>query len=329
MTSVLIAQKKEKNNQRSFSGFCPYISLPIEMLRGGFTAASGLAQINFCYLLVAVIYLGRGLFKWIAADWFNKPGSQPAANCTIIYWQKPHVVNFAWRGTKKRKKERKRCCAAGPRSVCVCEGHSSPIILINWTTRIKRYQKIWPNHIILSCMIVENLELHSKTWGNVCLVGYFFVVTVLPGNKSWNPDYFPFKRGHICKKTCICGMSLGAAPMKDLPNICKRQRAFSFFFCSFSLGGLDDWSLKKQDIYQQYKKMNFFIWQTGALVEGNTRSHDDPALQVVSDEPSVNFEDWVWTGTVVIPSHHNSVGAAVAKVLSVSSPHFDGAIQVL
>ena len=49
---------------------------------------------------------------------------------------------------------------------------------------------------------------HHKQQGHLCLVDYYFVVTMLLGNKSYTfgkPVYFPFKWCHICEEHVFVG----------------------------------------------------------------------------------------------------------------------------
>lgn len=80
---------------------------------------------------------------------------------------------------------------------------------------------------------------------------------MLPGSKSYNvgnPVCFPFECCHVCKENAFVGgaaeLSMWVVPMKNLPNIlCKCQTASSAVdSCLVSFLGLDDRSLKKQDI---------------------------------------------------------------------------------
>ena len=66
------------------------------------------------------------------------------------------------------------------------------------------------------------------------MADYFFIVTMLLGNKSYTvgkPVYFHFKWCHICKEHALMGLSalsMWVAPMKNLPNLLFQcQAAYS------------------------------------------------------------------------------------------------------
>ena len=72
----------------------------------------------------------------------------------------------------------------------------------------------------------QNIKTKHRKWGGLCLVDYFFVVTMLRGNKSrivGKPDCFPFKWSHICQGPEFMGtaaeLSMWVTPIKDLPNL--------------------------------------------------------------------------------------------------------------
>ena len=65
------------------------------------------------------------------------------------------------------------------------------------------------DHLANTKKLADHLTKHStQKKGNFCLVDYFFVVTMLLGNKSYTvgkPVYFPFKFCHICKEYAFGG----------------------------------------------------------------------------------------------------------------------------
>ena len=90
---------------------------------------------------------------------------------------------------------------------------------------------------------------------DICLVYYFFVVKMLLGNKCYTtgkPVFLSFKWCHICKEHASVGWAaewgMWIAPMKNLPNLLCQKAYSAIDTCLVLFGGLDDWSLKKQDI---------------------------------------------------------------------------------